>query len=214
MTPEKTTASTRPGRWTKTQRKRQIAEITLQLIAAHGVQSVTLRQIAGAAGISPPALYNHFSNRTEILVAVADLIKDRVFEWIDSSQTPNIFERLRELAGSAHDSSIVDHPEAAILPLFELIAAGRDEQLTAQLAERQLATVQRLADIVDQGKKQGTIRQDVDSRVVAWSLLGFGYAKDVVLLQGVSSFVTDGTADKILDKLLSDVAATPGEPSS
>ena len=48
-----------------------------------------------------------------------------------------------------------------------------------------------------------------DSKVVAWSLLGFGYAKDIALLQGVSSFVTDGTADKILDKLLRDVATKP-----
>jgi AcrR family transcriptional regulator len=209
MTAQEIAASTRPGRWTKAQRKRQIADITLQLIAAHGVQSVTLRQIASAAGVSPPALYNHFSNRTDILIAVLDLIKDRVFEWIDSSQNPNIYERLRELAGSAHESKIVERPESAILPLFELIAAGRDEQLTEQLAQRQLATVQRLADIVEEGKEQGTIRKDVDSRVVAWSLLGFGYAKDVVLLQGVSSFVTDGTADKILDKLLRDVAARP-----
>ena len=209
MTPQNLAANTRPGRWTKAERKRQIAAIALDLIATHGVQSLTLRQIASAAGISPPALYNHFSSRTEILIAVLDLIKDRVFEWIDSSRNPNIYERLRELAGSVHESKIVEHPESAILPLFELITAGRDEQLTEQLAQRQLATVQRLADIVDEGKKQGTIGKDVDSKVVAWSLLGFGYAKDVVLLQGVSSFVTDGIADKILDKLLRDVAAKP-----
>lgn len=70
-----------------------------------------------------------------------------------------------------------------------------------------MAVLQRFVDIVEKGKRQGTIRRDADPEVVGWSLMSLGWAKDFALLQGLAQFIDKGTADRVLDNILSAVAA-------
>jgi AcrR family transcriptional regulator len=197
------------GRWIKAERRAQITSITLEIIAREGVQATTLARIAKAAGIATPSLYNHFSSRAELLEAAMDLLLDRVLEWINSSSNPNMLERLREIAGAVHKDHIETDKSWVILPLFELAAAAPAEGLTEQMGKRQLVVLQKFIDIVEEGKKQGTIREDADAQVVGWSLMGLGWTKDIALLEGLDHFITDGTAAKILDNILTLVAVDP-----
>lgn len=166
-------------------------------------------RIAEAAGISSPALYNHFSGRTELLEAATDILLERVLAWVDSSSNPNMLERLREIAGQVHDSSINRDEEWVVLPLFELAAAARTEGLTGRMGANQLVVLERFIDIVEEGKRQGTIRPEVDAKVVGWSLMGLGWTKDFALLEGLDRFITEGTADEILNNMLGSIAARP-----
>jgi AcrR family transcriptional regulator len=196
----------RPGRWTATERRHQLATVALQVIAEYGVRGATVRRIAEAAGVSSPALYNHFSGRTELLEAACDILLDRVLEWVDSSTNPNMLERLREIAGELHDSKITGDEGWLIVPLFELSASARAEGLTERMSENQLTVLQRFMDIVEEGKRQGTIRQDADAETVGWSLMGLRWAKDFALLEGLGRFITQGTAGRILDTVIDSIA--------
>ena len=69
--------------------------------------------------------------------------------------------------------------------------------------------LQRFIDIVEEGKRQGTIREDADPRVVGWSLMGLDWTKDLALLEGLDQFITEGTADKILENVLERIAVRP-----
>ena len=60
------------ARMTGIERKRQIAETTLDLLATEGVQGTTNARIAQAAGITPAALYRHFDDRNQVLLAALD----------------------------------------------------------------------------------------------------------------------------------------------
>jgi AcrR family transcriptional regulator len=199
----------RRGRWTQKERRAQVAAVTLEIIGREGLRAASLGRIAEAAGITAPSLYNHFSGRTEILEAASDLLLERVLAWIDSSTNPNMLERLREIAGAIHERRISIDQEWVITPLFELTTAARAEGLTEHMGRNQLTVLQRFVDIVEEGKRQGTIRQDADPEVVGWSLMGLGWAKDFALLQGLGQFVTEGTADRILRNILNGIAATP-----
>jgi AcrR family transcriptional regulator len=196
----------RQGRWTQKERRAQVAAVTLEIIAHEGVRAATLVRIAEAAGIATPSLYNHFSSRKEILKAASDLLLERVLAWLDSSSNPNMLERLRELGGSIHETRIAPDQEWVITPLFELAVAARAEGLTEQMGRNQMLVLQRFVDIVEAGKRQGTIREDADPRVVAWSLMGLGWTKDFALLEGLDQFITEGTADKILENVLERIA--------
>lgn len=196
----------RRGRWTKEQRRAQITSITLEIIAREGVQGTTLARIAKAAGIAAPSVYNHFSSRAEVLEAAMDLLLERVLDWINSSSNPNMLERLREIAGPVHEDHIETDREWAIMPLFELAAAAPAEGLTEQMGKRQMIVLQKFIDIVEEGKRQGTIREDTDARVVGWSLMGLCWTKDIALLEGLAPFITEGTAAKILDNILTPIA--------
>ena len=132
--------------------------MTLDVIAREGVHGASLARIAEVAGITAPSLYNHFSGRTEILEAASDLLLERVLAWIDSSTNPNMLERLREIGGSIHESRIGADQEWVITPLFELTTAARTEGLTEHMGSNQLVVLQKFVDIVEEGKRQGTIR--------------------------------------------------------
>lgn len=201
------TSEARPGRWTGTERRHQLATVTLQVIAQHGVRGATLRRIAGAAGVSSPALYNHFTGRTELLEAACDILLDRLLAWVDSSSNPHMLERLREIAGELHNRNIMGDEGWLIVPLFELSAAARAEGLTERMSSNQLKVLQRFIDIVEEGKRQGTIRQDADSEAIGWSLMGLRRTKDFALLEGLGQFITSGTADRILNTLIDSIAA-------
>lgn len=79
------------------------------------------------------------------------------------------------------------------------------------VGRNQLVVLQRFIDVVEAGKRQGTIREDADPRVVGWSLMGLGWTKDLALLQGLDEFITDGTADAILENVLDRIAVRPGD---
>jgi AcrR family transcriptional regulator len=50
--------------------KAQLCDVAERLFAEHGADNVSMRQIAGALGISPMTPYRYFANRDEILAAV------------------------------------------------------------------------------------------------------------------------------------------------
>ncbi|WP_304105865.1 TetR/AcrR family transcriptional regulator [Mycolicibacterium bacteremicum] len=71
-----------------------------ELLDATGRRSdLTLRQIAGAAGISAPAIYAHFADREAILAAVAEQGWQQVVADIKAAADPQDAARERLLCG-------------------------------------------------------------------------------------------------------------------
>jgi AcrR family transcriptional regulator len=49
-----------------------LIEAAVKTIARHGVDALSLRELAARAGVSPGAPYHHFSNRSELLASIAE----------------------------------------------------------------------------------------------------------------------------------------------
>ncbi len=188
------------------ERRAEIAAAALRIVGEYGVEGATMARIADAVGISGPALYKHFSGRSEILEAAMDVLLVRVVSWLDSSKNPNALERLREL-GTNHSSTIAMDYEGVVAPLFEFAAAGPRSHLSGQLAQRQRAALQRFVAIIDEGQGQGTIRPDIDVQVAAWSLMGLTWIENLAMLEGMHEFVKDGVSARMLERILSGLAA-------
>ena len=67
------------------ERRIGIATAALRIVGEYGVEGTTMARIADAVGISAPALYKHFSGRTEVLEAAMDLLLSRVVSWLGCS---------------------------------------------------------------------------------------------------------------------------------
>jgi AcrR family transcriptional regulator len=63
-----TRASTPRGR----QRRQQLLQAAADLVAEHGFHSVGIADIGAAAGVTGSAIYRHFKDKTELLVALFD----------------------------------------------------------------------------------------------------------------------------------------------
>ena len=192
-------------RKTREERRLEIADAALRIVGEHGVQGATMGRIAEAIGISAPALYKHFDGRTEILEAAMDLLQTRVTSWLDSSESPDALERLRQL-GTRHISTIAADYEGVVAPLFEFVAASPRSDLKEQMGRRQRETLQRFIDILEDGQRQGSIRDDIDTLVVAWSLMGLTWMENVAMLEGVDEFITDGISTRMLEGILKDIS--------
>jgi AcrR family transcriptional regulator len=192
-------------------RKQQIVDVTLRLVAEHGVEGTTTSRIAAAAGVSEATLYRHFASRSEILIAALDHVYDDIFEVLNSSAQPNVPERLRDIS-RFHSGLVSSDTTGFVYPLFEFVAAPQNVGLREPLAQRQLIATEALARIVEEGKVQGTIRPEVDSDQVAWELVGVYWAEDIAYLMGLGHFVTGGRSGKMLERILESITVPHGRP--
>lgn len=83
-----------------TDRQREIIEHAIEMIGESGLASLTMRRLSLRLGVSEPALYRHFENKTAILAAILNTLEAETYERIplDNNATPDAlithFERL------------------------------------------------------------------------------------------------------------------------
>jgi AcrR family transcriptional regulator len=101
-------------------RRTQIVQAALRLIARQGLRATTVEQIAEAAGISPATVFWHFKKRDDLITAVADYCSPL-----------DIFRRSLAAGGEGD-------PEEDLLQLMRAMlehAAGRFEVVVTCIAE-------------------------------------------------------------------------------
>lgn len=187
------------------ERKSQIVEVAVELIAQFGVAGTRVTRIADGVGITHSALYAHFTNRQEIMLAALDAAFDRIFADDGTFQDEDALERLRKMMH--HQNTRFATPQQnTVGRLFEYFAASSDEVLRDALRARATQANRRLAAIIDEAKCQGTIRQSVDSEQVAWMLEACAWAGDRADTLDIELFrqeaVTARMADLILDAVV------------
>lgn len=198
---------------TAAERRHQIVEVTMDLVAKHGVQATTTSRIATAAGISEATLYRHFASRKEMLLAAMDLVYERVFKVIHRAENENAFERLRAI-GRYHSGILADDEEGFVYPLFEFVAAPPEAGLREPLGDRQRTAIESLSAILEEGKAQELVRPDADTAQIAWELVAVYWAQDVSYLMGLSEYVNVTRGEQMLERILESIAAEPAETSA
>jgi len=188
-------------------RKNQIAEVTVELVARYGVQATTVSRIAERAGVSESALYRHFESRHDILLAALDLVFDLISDFFASSESESVPERLRDI-GQYH-SRLVGSGEASLFyAFFEFVATPPELGLRDDMAERQSAIVALLAGIIEEGVRQGSIRVDVDPTLVAWEFHGIFFSEAITHLMGIGSFIADGLSKTLYERIIERISVS------
>ena len=131
---------------------RKLLEVTEELCAQRGLESVSMRDIAKAAGISLSVIYHHFASKTELLKAAMQrrfgelyLVREPLFRELEAQPKPDIDKLLY----------------AILAPIALLRSRGREGEVTGQfLARVFLSTLPEVKEAVDTGL--GELRQLVD----------------------------------------------------
>lgn len=124
-------------------RREEILDHAQRLFAAHGVHSVSTRQIADAVGISQPSLYAHFPSKADIMEEVS----------------ARAFERVR-LAGSTAEHAAGDPVEAMIRAYVEFGLAEPDAYRIAFMIE---GLYDAAGDVKLEAGKKGAANQAFDA---------------------------------------------------
>lgn len=192
----------------KTVRRREIAEAALAIMAKHGYYGTSVARIARAVGISNSALYQHFHNREDVMVAATELLGERAMEWTKRVAGATGLEKLSIIA-DGHLPWAASSLESFVRPMFAMVGVTERARLEPSTPRAVLQAYELILPIVEEGQRDGSIRADVDPGDLAWAVLMFAWAEDMALLARVGP-VTDGGASRRNFKRLLSAYAAPG----
>jgi len=168
----------------------------------HGLSGATMTRIANKVGITEPALYRHFANRKEIMLAALDMAFVRLADRI-SFQEENAAAYLRRVAATVHEE-ISSNPDLARM-LFEFICAPPSEELREPVVKYLLMFLKLLEYHFEEGVRQGTFREDIDLQLTAWESFSLGFTLTFVSLMGLQEMLPQDKAlhaiDNVIDRI-------------
>jgi AcrR family transcriptional regulator len=99
-TPEARPPTGRPGRATNALSERVIVEAALALLAEHGVEGLTMRELSSRLGVALGATYRHVRSKHELLRLVTQELYSRIEP---GDQDSDGFAQAREVMTRVHD---------------------------------------------------------------------------------------------------------------
>jgi len=170
-------------------RQEQIAEAAIELIAAEGVNSLSIAGIAERVGIVPSAFYRHYKSKDEVLDAILDQLRIKLLGNVtavrkESRKAPERLKRLMQ----RHVSLLAENHVIPQIVFSDSFYAGHLERKNKVkgIVSDYLGEVQK---IVAEGQKDGTILTGVSPETVSVMFLG------MVLPTAVIRNVTGGRFD-------------------
>jgi AcrR family transcriptional regulator len=160
----------------KEQRQAELLETATAVFAERGYQATTMDIIAERAGVSKGLLYLYFKNKEALFGAV--------FRWFGQATGEKV---LQAIGGVDDEAEKIRHitatwAEMAInqrefVPLFlDFWAAASVKGMRNDYAQDLKAMYEEyravIIDIVEQGKIRGIFQREVDSRAIAYLLVG------------------------------------------
>lgn len=162
------------------QRRRQLLDIACGVFAESGFHASSMDDIAGAAGVTKPVLYQHFKSKRALFVEVLRDVGGRLLGELATATTPATTGRERVEAGFVAYFGFVTQNEAAFRVLFG--AAARNDAEFAVVVDEVLGEV---ADAISSLIEiPGTVEH---RRVLAHAVVGIAEATSRDALSGEGS---------------------------
>ena len=186
----------------------KILEVAEELIATHGIYGFRLQDVADRLKVKPPALYNHFKSRDDLIARLAEKLsrdsQEGFFKGPVEDQMTAFRHNARHLARFWYE-----HPAAARMSLWEIAqsdAKGWEESvmIDAQRREHARTAFQRAVD-------EGEFR---DIRFEAYTATMLGGVASLVLYPRFDE-KSERTTVEILQQEAEDMVVrllTPDEP--
>jgi AcrR family transcriptional regulator len=124
-------------------RRRQLLDTALHAFADQGFHPTAMNDIAEAAGVTKPVLYQHFDSKRHLYLEVLDDVGGRLEDTIAKAAASASGPREQVQAGFAAYFRFVADEEDAFQVLF-----GGDTRRDPEFSRRAVATEQSIADAI------------------------------------------------------------------
>ncbi len=152
-------------RLTAGQRRHQLVAVALELFAQRGYRATTMDDIADAAGVTKPLLYQHFSSKRALYLELVDSIaQDLLVEIGRAVREADGPRQQVELGFAAYFRLVVSH-EAEFRLLY-----GRDHVDDQELGRAMRAVEDAIAEAIDPLIAAGL--DDDHRRLLAYGIVG------------------------------------------
>lgn len=153
-----------------------LLQAAAHLFARRGVAGITLAEIAGTVGLSGPAIYNHFSSKDALFIAVVQQMYDeeiRAFEQVlqPLDSVAEGVAALLELVPTLYR----DDGTLQLLGLTAQLEAARNPLVYQVLIDASWRRDRVAISLVERAREQGELAADVDAAEVGAMLLSLFY---------------------------------------
>ena len=155
-----------------TTRQVEIIEAATKLIGEKGIQNVTTKHLAEEIGFSEPALYRHFSGKTDILVSVLEYFREKMRGGLDPilAKQESGLEKVHQLI--KYQFNIFTNNPAVIMVIFAETSFQYDKKLSKTVSKLLQQKKQLVINILNEGVSDGSVRNDTDVEQLTSIILG------------------------------------------
>lgn len=153
-------------------RQDEIVATALHLISEEGMQELTMKKIAAAIGITEPALYRHFTSKSQILAAVVDNMaaaRSSLFRQPLASEQDAQSTIMSFFVG--HAWLFMREPALTVI-LFSEDLFRNDKALSERITAIVGDTMHTIQQVLADGVRHGTLCSDLDPSMTALLLVG------------------------------------------
>ena len=147
-------------------RRRQLLDVSLEVFARQGFHGTSMAEVAEAAGVTKPVLYQHFRSKRELYLELLDDVGQRLLEEVQKATAAAGGPRQQVAGGFAAYFRFVAENESA----FRLLFGGEGREADPEFAD----AVRRVEDAMAVAVA-ALIEADIDDdhrRVLAAAIVG------------------------------------------
>jgi AcrR family transcriptional regulator len=129
-------------------RRRQLLDVALSVFAARGFHATSMNDIADAAGVTKPVLYQHFSSKRALYRELLDDVGAQLLEAITKATTAATSPREQVALGFRAYFHYVDTRREA----FQVLFGGgtrRDTEFATQVTQLEAAIAEAIAALIE-----------------------------------------------------------------
>lgn len=152
------------------ERRRQIADAALKVIAERGLGRFTTQAIAAEIGVTDATLFRHFASKEDIVLAALDRVEERLFEGFPPEDADPLV-RL-ELFFRFRASLVGANPVIARLAFSEELPHAAGPRGAQQVESWKQRSLDFIVSCVDEAAAQGRIPRGLPVREVGVMVLG------------------------------------------
>src|SRR5438477_11807640 len=151
-------------------RRRQLLDVALGVFAANGFHQTSMEEIAEAAGVTKPVLYQHFGSKRELYRQLLDDVGQRLLEEVQKATAAAGGPRQQVASGfDSYFRFVAEHESA-----FRLLFGGDGRERDTEFAD----AVRRVEDAMAEAVA-ALIEADIDAehrRLLAYGIVGLAEA--------------------------------------
>ena len=153
-------------------RQKQIIDVSLELIAENGIQGLTIKNLAKKIGFSESAIYRHYENKIQILVAILNFFKEN---------TENLFTSGLNVEGDSlskinhllyNQFRIFSASPSLVAVIFSEELFRNEAILVAKVSEIMNNNFNALNGIIATGQENGELRNDIETAHLSVIVMG------------------------------------------
>ncbi|NHZ84677.1 MAG: TetR family transcriptional regulator [Planctomycetia bacterium] len=151
------------------ERQKEIINASLELIAEGGIQSLTIKNLSKKIGLVESAIYRHYESKTQILIAILDIISEQT-KLYETKEVKSIIDFL-EKRFENHFMTFTKNP-ALVSVVFAEDLFQNEPLLAAKTRLKVEKSVSELTALIQKGQQSGEIRKDIDSEIISVMING------------------------------------------